>query len=386
MEFKGFRPVFVGAAIFLSGCTFADDSLLPRLTGGDPRGASTTPVPSQQAQTPAPGTMGNQPALGTTNFEPTGVTEGQNTGTFVGQKVNELRGELRRLQQDVSKNNTDLQTVRAKTVGDSQKYHASIAAINSRLQVGTTPGNPILVQQFNQALTQLDQIGDDISRMNVVTTQVTADSTLANFLSENTRAALRLSGAVDEDHRQLAILEDEVNRTVVLIDRLLKELTDDIVRQTNYVSSERANLNTLSAAIKSGEMFGSDLTNRALTAATVGMAPMAQGVPTSALGSDGRRPLVVIRFDRPDVQYDQALYNAVSRTLERRPNATFEVAAVAPSTGGAGRVALNSNQARRNAEAVVRSLQRMGLPQQRVAITSRTSDQALANEVHLYVN
>ena len=170
---------------------------------------------------------------------------------------------------DVSKNNTDLQGVRAKTVADSQRYHGTVAGINSRLQVGTTPGNPILVDSFNQALSQLDQIGDDITRMNVLTAQVTADSTLANFLAENTRAALRLSGAVDEDHRQLAILQDETDRTVVLIDRLLKELTDDIQRQTTYVSTERANLNTMSAAIKSGEMFGSDLTYRALTAATV---------------------------------------------------------------------------------------------------------------------
>ena len=383
MDFNRFRPIVLGAACVLSACTFADDSLLPRLTGGDPRGgAQTGPA---QAQTPAPAGVRTPPALGTTNFEPPPVSDGRDTGTFVGQKVVELRNELRRLQQDVSKNNGELQSVRAKTVSDSQRYHASIAAINSRLQVGTTPGNPILVGQFNEALTQLDQIGDDISRMNVVTTQVTADSTLANFLSENTRAALRLSGAVDEDHRQLAILEDEVNRTVVLIDRLLKELTEDIQRQTNYVSVERGNLNTLSAAIKTGEMFGSDLTNRALIAATIGMAPMATPVPQSAVG-DGRRPLVVIRFDRPDVQYDQALYNAVSRVLERRPNATFEVAAVAPSSGGAGRVALASNQVRRNAEAVARSLQRMGLAQQRVAITARTSDQSYANEVHVFVN
>jgi len=379
MDLIGFRPVLVGAALFLSGCTFADDSLFPTLTGGDPSGGarSETAVNSNGVRNP--------PALNNTNFQAPGVTEGRDTGTFVGQKATELRNELRRLQADVSKNNTDLQAVRAKTVTDSQRYHATVGGINSRLQVGTTPGNPILVESFNQALGQLDQIGDDITRMNVLTAQVTADSTMANFLAENTRAALRLSGAVDEDHRQLAILQDEVDRTVVLIDRLLKELTDDIQRQTTYVSTERANLNTMSAAIKSGEMFGSDLTYRALTAATVGMGPMSSPAPQASLG-DGRRPLVVIRFDRPDVQYEQALYNAVSRTLERRPSAIFEVVAVAPATGGAGRVALATNQARRNAESVQRSLQRMGLPQSRVTMTSRTSDAAQTNEVHLFLN
>jgi hypothetical protein len=375
MDLNRFRPVLVGAALILSGCTFADDSLFPTLTGSNP-------APSSAADAAA---AGSPPALGTTNFETPGVTDGKDTGTFVGQKATELRNELKRLQADVSKNNGDLQSIRAKTVGDSQHYHGTIANINSRLQVGTTPGNPILVDSFNQALGQLDQIGDDITRMNVLTTQVTADSTLANFLAENTRAALRLSGAVDEDHRQLAILQDETDRTVVLIDRLLKELTDDIQRQTTYVSTERANLNTMSAAIKSGEMFGSDLTYRALTAATAGMGPSSAPAPQASLG-DGRRPLVVIRFDRPDVQYEQALYNAVSRTLERRPSAIFEVVAVAPSTGGAGRVALNSNQARRNAESVAGSMQRMGLPQSRVIMSSRTSDTAQSNEVQLFLN
>jgi hypothetical protein len=319
--------------------------------------------------------------LGSTEFKPQGVSKGSNTGTFVGKKVVELRGELRRLQGNVSKNNTDLQKVRAKTVGDSMRYHSSISAINARLQVGTTPGNPILVGQFNQALALLDQIGDDISSMNQLTTGVTADSTLAAFLAENTRASFRLSGAIDEDHKQLAILEDEVNRTVVLVDRLLKELSEDIQRQTNYVSTERSNLNTLSAAIKSGEIMGSSLTNRALNAVA------GQGRrPITSRSTVGRRPLVVIRFDRKNVAYDQALYNAVSKALERRPNATFQLVAVAPSTGGAARVALNSNKARRNAESVMRSLQQMGLPAQRVAVSGRTSQRAKDNEVHLYLN
>ena len=99
-----------------------------------------------------------------------------------------------------------------------------------------------------------------------------------------------------------------------------------------------------------------------------------------------RRPLVVIRFDREDVAYEQPLYNAVSRVLERRPNATFELVAVAPASGGETRQALNSGQARRNAENVLRSLQGMGFPIQRIEISARTSAQATVNEVHLYLD
>jgi len=380
MTFINNRSIVVSATVlitgFLTGCSFPSETLLPSLTGEDPSGSSTI----SQRQVASVRTQ--PPAMGTTKFEPKGVTAGSNSGTLVGQKAVELRKELRRLQSGVSKNNSELQSIRAKTVQDSQRYHGAVSAINARLQVGTTPGNPVLVEQFNQALSDLKKIGDDISDMNVLTTNVTADSTLAAFLAENTRAAFKLSGAVDEDHQQLAILEDEVNRTVVLIDRLLKELSEDIQRQTNYVATERSNLNTLSAAVKSGELMGSSLTNRALTAATAGTINR-RASPRSLAG---RRPLMVIRFDRASVAYEQALYNAVSRSLERHPNATFELVAVAPASGGAARVALNSNKARRNAENVMRSLQRMGLPPQRIAVSARTSRAAQSNEVHLYLN
>ena len=99
--------------------------------------------------------------------------------------------------------------------------------INTRLQVGTTPGNPILVQQFNNAGNDLEKISTDTAELNQLATAVSSDSTMSAFLSESTRAAFSVSGAVDEDHKQLAILEDEVNRTVVLIERLLKELAED---------------------------------------------------------------------------------------------------------------------------------------------------------------
>ena len=374
----------------ITGCSLSFDQMLPTLTGENPAG-DTSPTNERQAATTPPAapsatiktvTPSQPPALGTSKFEPSSISAGQNTGTFVGQKALELRNELRSLQKSVSKNNQKLQSVRVKTIKDSQRYHGAISAINARLQVGTTPGNPVLVGQFNQALADLKNVGDDISAMNRLTTNVTADSTLAAYLAENTRAAFRITGAIDVDHQQLSILEDEVNRTVVLIDRLLKELTEDIQRQTNYVSTERSNLNTLSAAVKSGELMGSSLTNRALAAATAGN-PYRQVEPRSLVG---RRPLVVIRFDRKNVEFEQALYNAVSKTLERRPSASFELVAIAPASGGAARIALNSNKARRNAEKVMRSLQRMGLPPKRIAVSAQTSQSAQSNEVHLYLN
>ncbi len=385
MDFSKFRALIVGAAFVLPACSFSESALWPSLTGEDPA-ADTPPqaaAPATAAQTSTTVTdngIGTQPPqLGTTDFRPVGVTPGQDTGTFVGRKVAELRSELQRLQDQVTTHNGGLQTMRADMVANAQNYHNLVASVNSRLQVGTTPGNPILVQQFNSAQTSLDNLNVGIASMNKLATAVAGMSTMSAYLAESTKAAFGVSGAVDEDHRQLTILEDEVDQTVVLIERLLTEVTEDIRRQSNYVASERSNLNTLAAGIKTGEIYGASLTNVAQSAA--GPGPIA-GKP---MDTSGRRPLVVIRFDRDRVPYQQALYNAVGKVLERRPNAAFDLVAVAPASGGPARVALNSTKARRHAEDVLRSLVEMGLPPARVAVSGKTAGTATSNEVHLYL-
>jgi hypothetical protein len=324
-------------------------------------------------------TDGAVPSLGTTSFEPPGVTPGASTGTYVGRKVTELRDELRRLQAAISDGNQRLQGVRTSVIEDSQRYHGAIAGINTRLQVGTTPGNPILIQQFNAAEGDLDRLANDVIEMNKMVTSVNSNSNLASYLAEATRATFSLSGAVDEDHRQLAILQDEVDQTLVLIDRLLSELSQDIRRQTEYVASERSNLNLLASGIRNGEIYGSSFTNHAM------IAPIGTPAPTPVAALASRRPLVVIRFDRPTVAYKEAVYNAVSKVIERRPNAAFDLVAVTPDQGSLGRIAVERHKARRSAEGVMRALVDMGLPTSRLALSAAASDTATVNEVHIYV-
>ena len=377
------------AGIGLAGCSFATDVLWPTLTGEDPSKGSQQQVQTQQAQGLAPGASTLRqtppPRLGTSQFQPQPVTPGAPTGTFVGQKVTQMRGELQRMQSEVSTHNGNLQKIRAATIEHSLGYHNTVATINARLQVGTTPGNPLLVSQWNVAQSGLESINADIAQMNGLANGVAGTASLSSFLLESTRAAYGLSGGVDEDHRQLAIFEDEVNKTVVLIDRLLNELSEDISRQSNYLSGERRNLTTLSLAIKNGEPYGSNLANRAYSTA----APFTSAAPVASarrpVGRAQRRPLVVIRFDRPNVAFEQALYTAVSRALERRPTAGFDVVAIAPNRGSPAQVTVASLTSKRNAEAVLRSLSDMGLPLDRVRLSATTSGGAQTNEVHIYV-
>jgi len=193
------------------------------------------------------------------------------------------------------------------------------------------------------------------------------------------------SDLVDEDHRQLALIEDEVNRSVVLIDRMLSEVQETITRYTSYVNAERRNLTSLALAIKNGEYIGPSLSNRSVHFATTQSSVQAVAAPAPQVALVDRRPLVIIRFDRVNVEYRQALYSAISTALDRRPSSSFDLVAIAPNQGSPADVALSTNAAKRNAEKVLQALTEMGLPSSRVALSSTTSPSVQTNEVHIYI-
>ena len=387
-------------ALGLGGCSFTNEALLPSLTGEDPR---ATPAPAQPAPT------AQRPAAGQTTrveippspaeraaMQPSGqpqTAQGAVTAsnTAVGQRVARMREDVQRLQTGVSGNSQSLQQLRSSTVQTSGRYYTLVGGINARLQVGTTPGNPVLQGQWQEANQELDRIAAEIGRMTALSNQVASDAALAAFLLESVRAAYSLSGAIEDDHRALAQLEDDVNRTVVSIDRMLNELSEDVSRQSAYISRERSNLVTLAVAIKNGELYGTGLGNRAFTAAAA--EPTAQGAAArgaqsqqqSAAAQADRRPLVVIRFDKANPTYEQALYTAVNRAIERKPDARFDVVAVAPTKGNQAQVALATTNSKKNAETVMRSLTNMGLPADRVKLSSRTSGNVQNNEVQVFV-
>ena len=390
MAFRMIAPVALAATLAVAGCSFVSDSLWPLLGGEEPASAPPPPLqasPPQAEESEAPtaaAPAAPPPALGTTSFQPTFSQPAPATGTFVGQKVIQLRNELIGLQRNISGRNQQLQQIRQVTTGNAQSYHGTVAAVQARLQLGTTPGNPILIEQWNAAQADLERVAGDIAAMNSLANLVATDSSLSSFILESVRATYGLSGAIDEDHRQLAILEDETNRTVVLIDRLLNELSEDVSRQTAYLGNERRNLTTLSLAIKNGELLGTSIAGRAYAAAAP-LAAMPPPAPTRDVAAANRRPLVVIRFDRPDPPYEQALYSAVSQVVEQRPGAAFELVAVTPNQGTPADVALNSSKVKKQAASVLRTLTDMGLPAARISLSSMTSPSASANEVRIYV-
>jgi len=382
--------LIVVSGVLLSGCSYVGDTLWGSSSASNRDGGFRIEIPPSAAEREAQATLNLEPLLvGTGSVSAVPVTDGTATGTLVGQKIAGLRADLRGLTARLQENDRRLQGLRGQTLQVAQAYHTIVGGISAKLQVGTTPGNPQLSAQWAQAANQLEQLSVQIGQMNRLASDAAANSSTAAFILDSARATRGLSGAVDEDHRQLSILEDETNRTVVQVDRLLSEVTNDLQRQTAYVGTERAHLTTLNNAVKVGQLYGASLGTFALAGSALPQS-LANAGPGSGGGAPatsitGRKPLVVIRFERDDVAYRDQLYAALSQALERKPEATFDVISVAPASGSSAQLQIAQNRARQSAQNVARAMADMGMPAGRIRLSSLTSDEVNANEVHVYV-
>lgn len=357
----------------LSACSdidnmFGDDSDQVDLvapTAGAPGAAApaATPAPAPVAGSGAP----------VATITPVTITPGTDTGTAVNKTIQSLRGQLEGLEGKLSADSQQLAALRNTGAAAATAYQESKARITARLQIGTTKGNPELVSEWNNAQASLDSLSANINALNALGTDISNDSSTAHFVQDQIGATFNVSGAVDEDHRQLSLLQDETSQTQVLIDRLLTEVSGDVQRQTAYVASERGGLTTLASAIKNGELYGG--------LPGISAAAASGGFQLAGAGS----PLVTIRFDRNTVDYQQMLYAALNQALASRPNAGFEVVAVAPTRGNAASVQIAQTAAERHARDVMRSITDMGVPAARLSIASATDPGATTSEVRVFV-
>lgn len=315
--------------------------------------------------------------------------------TAVGKKVDQLRNDLFALQSRMGGMTDKITSIQTRGQQQSATYNAGIATINTALQSGTTPGNPRLVQKLSESQQNLDAMSGNVAELNALAVQLADLASMASFLLDTTRASYTLSGAIEEDHARLKQMEDQINNVMVSIDRLLTEVNDDITRTAAFLSTERNNLRTVALGVTTGDMYGSSLANRVFNApapdgglmhqASYAPTDYPMAAPAPSAVPEGRRPLAKIRFDQANVNYEQPVYLAVKEAMQKYPNARFEIVAVHPTQGNAAQLAIESTKARRNAEAVMRSLGQMGLPLDRVDLMASQSPEAQSSEVHVYV-
>ncbi|MFN7192181.1 MAG: hypothetical protein ACK5U4_12175, partial [Rhodospirillales bacterium] len=172
--------VLLALGVPLSGCNMVSEALWPSLSGPSAAPQPTSvrqDIPASAAERQAQ----SAPMPGTTVVVPsraTGAIDTPDTGrlpggqqTAVGIRAQAMRTELQNLQGAVQTRSGAIQQMRADTVGTAQRYFTLVAGINTRLQVGTTPGNPILQAQWTQAASELDRLSAEIGRLAQLSSQ-----------------------------------------------------------------------------------------------------------------------------------------------------------------------------------------------------------------------
>ena len=308
------------------------------------------------------------------------------SGTFVGQKIPPLREDFDSVTEAFLIHRDSYEEIKNRVYGAATQYYGTVAAINTKLQLGTTPGNPVLVKQYDEAQTELKNIESYSREVNLLNQKVTADAGVVALLKSTINKTLRLAGAIDQDHRHLEVLEDDVEKIEVNIARIINEITEEVSRQSGFMRIENQNLLTLAVAIRNGEAMGTGIRNRSFLAAQAlaDAGPPDKQLEVKRVNITGL-PLVVIRFDDPNIDYEKTLYDAIGITVDKKPDASFGLVAVAPIGKNEGETRINASKVKKYAERVLRSLVSFGLPSKKVALSAKTSGDVVVPEVHIFV-
>lgn len=176
------------------------------------------------------------------------------TGTSVGAKVIELKKML----QDTETGSVTLtQSTRdlyEKAITEVNQYYLTAGEIEAKLQLGSTPANPKLIELRNTALQQLDQIAHTIGQMNGLISRFSNASQQVKVLTSQTQASLQIPGAVDEDHAHLLLISSELKQLDGAITQILNILTANTQRQGEWLNAERIRFASLSSAIDRGQL------------------------------------------------------------------------------------------------------------------------------------
>ena len=355
-------------------------------------------------------------------------------GTFIKNKIANFASEQAELKKLVDSRRDTLQSMRNDTNTAVSDYRSAIAQINSKLQLGTTPGNPELMDEWKEARAKLEKINNIAFDIRRLVADVESDQSMVDYMVGSIQASYKIRGATEDEHKQLKALEEEAKQTGSNISIFARQLNAEAERQQAYVDNEKFNLNDVALNIKNGKLYGmggsstdffanggsmfssdeaynafmeeneqeygyasrrapaqrrpyiprekktSEPRNLGVVTSSAAEAIKARRAPTPVVErapvAVSTRPVAVIKFDREDVSFEEPLYQALSRSLERNPSATFEVSGIAPQ----GKPSANI---KKDVKAVMNALTGMGLPANRIAITMST-DNVEFDEVRVF--
>lgn len=364
LHFK--RLSFLAAAALIAGCATESN----RSDAGDNKAA----VPVKQEKT----VRKNDESTARYGYA------GDQKPSAVSETVIKVENSVVELKQTVAQSRDSFRTLKNQAAERAARYYEMVSRINARLQIGTTPGNPELTEMWKQASAAQTEMGDKIQEMKILGSDVNKLSTQIASLNANIDKTFAVPGASESDHERLKSLQDETALIAVSQKRLAREIADQIARQQQAFKNESTQISSLAIGIRNGQPYSPEMTANDAMITAAAPAPMImedaedeQPVPEAQI--NGRRPLMVIRFEREKVAYERPLYQAVKAALAKRPSTGFELVAVTPAKSRDETKALKKLQAVRD------SLISMGLPENRIFVSKMKAASAKMTEVRLFL-
>ena len=312
---------------------------------------SSTIFPEQPPNVAPATAVAVLPSAGTAVFAPVAVTPGTPSGTPQGTAVAGLRTRLTTVQSALASRNNTILEIRQKAAAEGALYRIS----KSDALASGSPPNPA---KLSAAQTALERFAAETAAMDGEVKVFAKGAADANRLMSEADA---IRGGTDEDEKQLNRVRGEIGQTANQVDKLVTDLSTENAMQSAFLAKERAAL---------ADLGGNG------TTATPGVAVLAQAVPASP-AILAAPAFVTIKFDRPNMSYRDALSQAVTAALRRKPDATFDVVGVV-----APRSSPDDNLAR--TQEVGQTLTTLGVNAGKVHLMTGISPAVSTPEVRIY--
>ena len=321
------------------------------------------PMPAAAMAPPQAAYAPSQYALA---FPPATVVS--DTGTFTAGVTANIRTDLDNLQGALLSHSDQASQADAQLKSLGEIFYGLVAAMEARLQAGTTSANPILVEQWSEARYQLDQAKVALSNLSQVRTAAANDGGVGGFLLDNIRQAMTLPGSVELDMEQLQALEVEVGSTILVSDSLNQRLSEAVRRQSAFVSAAERQLKLLSGAIKNGVPYGPSLS---------AVLPPASGAKKTS------QTLLIITPSEEDSVYATAgkVYEAVAASIDSSATKGFEVVVVTGEGTSPAEALVLHNRAQATADEITN----FGISPANVAVKTKSA-KVRKGQIHIVAN
>jgi len=387
-------PALLLAGLMLAGCGTADAVVFKTFAGEMPGEKGT--IPPAVANGPLLGA--GPPGLGPTRFRkdrPIGQAAPRTPASKAAPKTAPktapksapkiapksavaaaLAGRRAALEDQIYRQDDELQRLRRSIRLQHAAYRKAVGGFGLAKDRRLPDDDAAYRANMRAARGRLARMNGDLLKLNALATRVHGTTTQTARLLAAVRAA-RARMRAGEARRELAALGAEVERTDALSREMQAEIQADIEKQRAYVQRQHRGLDQLAQAVI-GEAGKPSTRVRQLEAETIEEAVRPKAGAGPAARRRSARPLVRIRFTRPGVDYKTALYKALQAALKARPGLAFDVVGVSPKAAGQAGVLDRAQQVRF-------AMADMGVPPERVRVSTETSKAAKSDEVRIFV-